>query len=237
MATFPAWLAEMAAWLKNKSIYMYGMWDSPTPGDVNGPRGPGVPGEGGVDLGAPSGTPVYALATGVVEGAGYWKDQLHGVVTTRVNVPGAGMEDLYYQHIIIAPGIKQGMTVQKGTLLGKVGSLNETEVGFNANWGQPWGLNHPGPWIKDPRPWIAALMTETSSPGSSNGSTGSTTTPDSNSMNSNNPSSGIGIGPLTIDLSQYVTGIENWLKSAGIVVTGGIIVLLALVLIFKGSKQ
>lgn len=159
MSMFPAWLQEMEAWINNPSIYMYGMWDSPTPGDVNGPYGPGVPGEGGVDLGSSQGTPVYALATGKVIASGYWKDKLHGVVTTRVNVPGQGLQDLYYQHINIASGITPGMTVQKGQLIGTVGSLNEVEVGFNANWGYPWqNGKHPGPWVKDPRPWIKSLM-------------------------------------------------------------------------------
>lgn len=235
---YPAWLAEMVAYIKNPHIYMYGMWDSPTPGDVNGPRGPGVPGEGGVDLGSHVGDPVYALASGIIEGAGYWKDQLHGVVTTRVNVPGAGMEDIYYQHINIAPGIKQGGSVTKGELIGTVGSLNEVEVGFNANWGQPWGVNHPGPWIKDPRPWIKALMLNASSgnPNPSNPTNPLISPTNVTLPNDQSTGSGTSGGsPINIDLinSTDLTGIKNWAIKAGIVLTGAIIVVMALALIFK----
>lgn len=211
---FPRWLQEMAAYINNPHIYMYGMWDSPTPGDVNGPYGPGVPGEGGVDLGAPQGTPVYALASGPVIGSGYWKDKLHGVVTTRVNVPGVGSEDLYYQHINIAPGIHQGGYVQKGQQIGTVGSLNEVEVGFNANWGYPWQSGkHPGPWIKDPREWIKALMLDTSTvPPPPTSGPGSTQT---NQLNSNNLMQDTNnSNPLDV-----TSGLTDWLNSvkAGVV--------------------
>jgi hypothetical protein len=147
------WLPDF---LKNLSTANYGMWDSPTPGLH--PDGSVTPGEGGVDVGTPNGTPVYAIADGMVVGSGYWKDNGHGVVTTRVNVPGQGLQDLYYQHIQIAPGVAQGQQVHRGQLIGTIGPFNEIEMGFNARWGQPWGLSHPGPWIADPRPWIKSLL-------------------------------------------------------------------------------
>lgn len=158
--------------LKNLATANYGMWDSPTPGLH--PDGSITPGEGGVDVGTPNGTPVYAIADGTIIGAGYWKDSGHGVVTTRVNVPGAGPQDLYYQHIQIAPGITQGQTVTRGQQIGTIGPYNEIEMGFNAQWGQPWGTNHPGPWVADPRPWLNAILNNASVPpaGSSSSSTG-----------------------------------------------------------------
>lgn len=177
----PAYLAAMKAYIDNPNVKgMYGMWDAPDPGDVNGPFGAGVPGEGGVDLGAPRGTPVYALADGPIIGIGYWRDMGHGVVTTRVNVPGYGANDIYYQHIIFDNALKEGTIVRRGQQIGTVGQYNETEIGFNANWGQPWGLNHPAGWVKDPRPLIKNLMAQGqpagTPPGMPPGTPGSTPT-------------------------------------------------------------
>ena len=163
------WLPDFLANLKTAN---YGMWNSPTPGLH--PDGSVTPGEGGVDIPIANGTPVYAIADGLVVGSGYWKDNGHGVVTTRVVVPGQGLQDLYYQHIQIAPGVKEGQQVTRGQLLGTIGPFNEIEMGFNAKWGQPWGLNHPGPWIADPRPWLNAILQNASAPppGASSSSAG-----------------------------------------------------------------
>ena len=167
------YLKDMVAWIKNPSIPMYGRWL---------PGGPARM-EGGVDLTSPGGTPVYALASGQVVGAGnFWHGggsclynggpgckPGYGVITTRVNVPGYGTQDLYYQHIKLAPGIQtcyanncQGQYVQKGQLLGWIQpDVGELEMGFNANWGGVWGVQHPGAWATDPRPMLAALMGST----------------------------------------------------------------------------
>lgn len=164
----PAYLAGMKPYLNNPNVSgMYGMWDAPDAADVNGPNGPGVPGEGGVDLDSPQGTPVYALADGPIIGIGYWKDQQHGVVTTRINVPGHGSNDIYYQHIIFDPKLKSGQMVKRGQQIGTIGTLGEIEIGFNANWGQPWGINHPAGWVLDPRPYLEALMAQ-GDPGNGN---------------------------------------------------------------------
>lgn len=148
-------------YLKNLGTANYGMWDSSTPGLH--PDGSITAGEGGVDISTPIGTPVYAIASGTVIGAGYWRDNAHGVVTTRINVPGAGTQDLYYQHIQIDPSIKEGQQVTVGQRIGTIGPFNEIEMGFNAQWGQPWGTNHPGPWIADPRPWLKAILNNSGS--------------------------------------------------------------------------
>lgn len=164
-------------YLKDLATANYGMWNSPTPGLH--PNGSITPGEGGVDVGTPNGTPVYAIADGIIIGSGYWKDSGHGVVTTRVEVPGVGLEDLYYQHIQIAPGIQAGQEVHRGQLIGTIGPYNEIEMGFNALWGYPWQSGpHPGPWIADPRPWLWAILNgnptipTTSSSGTSSSGTG-----------------------------------------------------------------
>ena len=159
----PAFMAAMGAYILNPNVGgMYGMWDSPTPGLHS--NGTVTPGEGGVDLDAPIGTPVYAIAPGSIVGAGYWNDDAHGVVTTRVNVPGLGPQDLYYQHITLDPSISDctggtcSQSVVTGQKIGTVGPYAETEMGFNAQWGGIWGESHPGPWVADPRPWLVSLL-------------------------------------------------------------------------------
>jgi hypothetical protein len=154
----PTFVKDMTAYLSNPHAYNYGMWDAPDPGNVNGPYGPGVPGEGGVDLGSPIGTPVYALQDGQVVGVGYWKDQGHGVVTIRCSIPGYGTNDMYYQHIIPDSNIHMNAHITRGQKIGVVGQYSEVEIGLNANWGGIWGINHPQGWVTDPRPQIKALM-------------------------------------------------------------------------------
>lgn len=135
--------------------------------------------EGGVDIPAPGGTPVYALATGYLESSHlFWHNPPdvasnlggnpgYGVVTERVNIPGFGLEDLYYQHIDINPNLPtclggncNGYVVHKGDVIGWVKSnVGEIEMGVNPQgWGPVWGpAQHPGPWV-DPGNMIAALV-------------------------------------------------------------------------------
>ncbi len=161
--TLALWLKDLAEWIANPNIPMY---DRRQHASAN---------EGGVDLTSPGGTPVYALASGQVIGAGTFVHSNgnpgYGVVTTRVDVPGYGLQDLYYQHIDIAPWIKnctgsacQGQQVSAGQLIGWVRSdVGEVETGFNAGWGGIWGENHPGQWVTYPEP-LLAILAQGSSP-------------------------------------------------------------------------
>jgi hypothetical protein len=173
MANFVDWLTQNiwnATWWRSKAL------------------GQGVSDEGGVDVPLPNRTPIYALATGPLRGAGYFYhggpyfssqetgaggSPGYGVVSEQINVPGLGLEDLYYQHIDIAPGINfcqsgncGGQIVQKGQLIGwsksqlavfGSGSATgpaEAEIGLGANtkWGGIWGApSDPGSWVSDPR--------------------------------------------------------------------------------------
>ncbi len=155
--TLSLWLKDLDAWIQNPNIPMY---DRRQHAGQN---------EGGVDLTSPGGTPIYALATGPIIGAGTFTHSNgnpgYGVITTRVNVPGYGLQDLYYQHIDIAPWIKSctgnacaGQQVNAGQLIGWVRSdVGEVETGFNAGWGGIWGTNHPGQWVTYPEPLLAIL--------------------------------------------------------------------------------
>lgn len=165
----PTYLQDMLAYIQNPNVYMYGRWNNPASAL-----------EGGVDLTSPGGTQVFALGSGTIVGLGYFchpggnipngsfqnatsdcsnGKPGYGVVTTRVDIPGYGMNDLYYQHIMLNPNLKIGDTVQRGQLLGTVvPGVNEIEMGLNANWGTIWGNSHPAAWATDPRPQIEALM-------------------------------------------------------------------------------
>jgi len=224
----PTYLEQMAQWISNQSISMYGRWNAPSGAN-----------EGGVDLPSPGGTPVYALASGVIQGVGnFWHGggnclyqggpgctPGYGVVTTRVTVPGYGLQDLYYQHINLANGLAVGQTVQKGQLLGTVNSaVGEVEMGFNANWGGVWGSNHPASWATDPRPMLAALMGQ-SVPGTIGGS-----------------------GPASSDIVSSIMGaiglpsaasVADFMQRLGIVFLGGVIVLIGILVVFfsKGTNQ
>jgi hypothetical protein len=89
----------------------------------------------------------------------------YGVVTQRVNVPGYGPQDMYFQHIAIDPSIKLcpdgncNQMVYAGQQIGTIHrGVGMLEIGFNANWGTVWGTNHPGAWVDDPRPLMKALL-------------------------------------------------------------------------------
>ncbi len=167
----PAYLAQFAQWMANANTFLFGRWEGFPEGGY----------EGGVDLAAPENTPVYALATGPLQGAGYFchggpfqntsaacsnNNPGYGVLTQRVNVPGYGVNDLYYQHITLAPGIQTcgngncgGQIIQKGQLIGYITpGVNMLEMGFNANWGTIWGGSHPAAWVTDPRPLLKNLV-------------------------------------------------------------------------------
>ena len=137
--------------------------------------------EGGIDLPSTAGTPVYALGAGEIVGSGYWGpgqynlstdssgcSYCHGVVTIRTNVPGFGLQDVYYQHItidksvpLIPNGTTKGPSIAKGALLGVINANpGEVEVGFNATgWGTIWGPDpHPAAWSNTPDVLIRAMV-------------------------------------------------------------------------------
>lgn len=133
--------------------------------------------EGGIDWGVPKGTPIVALADGVLAGAGYFCASSgsfrltsdsgacsHGVVTTRVTNQDGTQTDLYYQHIILSSAIKPcfdgigscgGQTVKKGQVIGYASDMGEIEMGVNVgnSSGGPKGSARWGTiWGADPNP-------------------------------------------------------------------------------------
>ncbi len=72
----------------------------------------------GVDLAAPAGTPVRAIASGTVVGAG-WVHQLGRAV--RIDHPGT-LTSVYGHLEAIADGVREGLAVERGQVIGYVGS-------------------------------------------------------------------------------------------------------------------
>lgn len=72
----------------------------------------------GVDYAAPAGTPVLAVASGVVVGAG-WSSGSGRMVHLR---HASGYESFYLHLSSIAPGIRPGARVAQGQLIGRVGA-------------------------------------------------------------------------------------------------------------------
>lgn len=147
---------------------------------------PGAPlqNEGGIDVPLPAGTPIYALASGKLQGYGNFVHKNgnpgHGVLTERTNVPGLGPANVYYQHMDLtgnfAPctmGNCGGQIVTRGQLIGHSrGDVGEVEVGINPTWKSVWGdtKGTVGGWITDPRKLLANLASNTA------GTTGTTDT-------------------------------------------------------------
>ena len=72
----------------------------------------------GVDFGAPAGTPVKAVATGIIEVAG-WSGQAGRMVRIR---HAGGYETAYLHLSSFGPGIRPGVRVDQGQLIGRVGA-------------------------------------------------------------------------------------------------------------------
>src|SRR5260221_2280466 len=75
-------------------------------------------------------------------------------------------------------------------------------MGFNAQWGQPWGTNHPGPWVKDPRPWLNAIL---------NGSGGAPNTTDTSGA----PLPNCGVDPICLLNNWWISSVGPTLKMWG----------------------
>jgi len=250
------WLDDMVAWIKSGGTKI--MYDiNHNRSGIAGPNNPA--GEGGVDLFANPGTPVFALGTGPIMAVDLLEQggsRSGGVISQRVNVPGMGLQDIYYQHLDVNQNLlKQcswgncNVMVQAGQQIGTVGSIQETEVGFNSTWGNAWGTvsqHLPGAqWSTDPEAEIAALM------GSGGGSGQVCTLP-------NNPT-GIdqikytacliqnGLGPTynqavqsswPPQIAQIATWIQDpnhWIR-IGLVAGGSLIVLIGLAAFLKSSS-
>ena len=80
---------------------------------VHGSRRPHL----GVDYGAPFGTPVYVVASGVVETA-EWAGEAGRMVRVR---HAGGYETAYLHLSSFGPGIRPGVRVTQGDLIGRVG--------------------------------------------------------------------------------------------------------------------
>lgn len=92
----------------------------------------------GVDYGAPTGTPVHAMADGKVSFAG-WK----GAMGKTVVIKHPNGYQTYYAHLsAIAPKLKRGMRVTRRSFIGRIGSTGRS-TGPHLH----YGLKHKNRWV------------------------------------------------------------------------------------------
>jgi murein DD-endopeptidase MepM/ murein hydrolase activator NlpD len=120
-------------------------------------RGDGTRGHTGTDIMAPGGTPVVAAADGTVEKLFY--SHGGGGITAYVRAPDRRLS-YYYAHLAgYAPGVREGVRVRAGQLIGYVGDTGNAGAG---NTHLHFGIERllPGePWYRgravDPYPLLA----------------------------------------------------------------------------------
>ena len=96
---------------------------APSPGLKAPPRGfPAVFMHEGIDLAAPTGTPIYAASDGIVVGA-----TLNGGYGNWIRIDHPRKLATVYGHLSeFAPGIKEGVQVSQGDLIGFVGNTGRS---------------------------------------------------------------------------------------------------------------
>ena len=85
------------------------------------PGGIGSTNHKGIDIGAPSGTPIYAAADGVVKLSGWYSGYGYCLIINH----GGGVTTIY-GHQRQAPIVKKGQQVKAGQLVGYVGSTGNS---------------------------------------------------------------------------------------------------------------
>jgi Peptidase family M23 len=115
--------------------FVWPLSNSPTPDEMNTSYGPRIDADrwdfhDGIDLPAPVGTPVHAMADGTVHRAGP-ADQVFGSTHVRLKVvdPTDGQDNLFlvYLHLdSIAEGVIPGAQVKQGDIIGAVGQEDAT---------------------------------------------------------------------------------------------------------------
>ena len=119
-------------------------------GPLYGNRGPHTGGvHGGLDMGARTGEPIYAVAPGKVSFAGW-----QGAAGKSVTIAVKGGKYVLYGHMS-AINAKVGQQVKAGEKIGEVGSTgNSTGPHLHLQ------VERPGQGTMDPLPWLGVSATE-----------------------------------------------------------------------------
>ena len=118
----------------------------------------------GVDLATSAGTPIGSNTSGVVTGAGTYKDGMNYFTVKDAN----GYTHIYY-HMQQPPGFKVGETINAGQMFGKVGSTGQS-TGPHLH----YGLKNPGGTLIDPEPYITDNIFNPTADGNGDGTSTST---------------------------------------------------------------
>jgi murein DD-endopeptidase MepM/ murein hydrolase activator NlpD len=107
----------------------FGVWGSPADGVVTQRYGTTtIPGNSlyschnGVDVAAPTGTPLFAVTDGVVAWEGFAAGGYGNFVVIQHTVPGAGSVYALYAHMQFRTPLKIGNRVSRGNVVGRMGS-------------------------------------------------------------------------------------------------------------------
>jgi len=170
-----------------------GAMQVPASGRVTGIMGQycsGTPGHGGIDLAAPSGTPIYAAYSGTVgfAGAGTGSASSYG---NYVTIDHPGSYRTIYAHLL-SDSVSPGQKVTKGQVIGKMGSTGNSsgphlhfEVRRNGD--RQDGLNE---YFKCGRNYSAGAAIGWSFPGLPSTNAPAEITPASRYLTNNNADSG-----------------------------------------------
>lgn len=193
-------------------------------------------GENGIDVTLPLDTPIYAVESGKIAGAGYYKG---GGVVSVDSGPG---RIWYYQHLDQNnfTGADKGKYITAGSLVGWSGGQNvggnhpadpnysswkHIEIGLNAPWGGIWG-NPSGQGNIDPVPALTALVGKSTSTGAQ-----ASASPPSASLF--DPSTWVPAIEASIFSSLGIASLPDLLWRSGFILAGILIIILGFVVAFQ----
>lgn len=206
-------------------------------------------GENGIDVSMPMHTPVYAVESGTVKGAGYYGGG--GVVS----IESAPNRVWYYQHLdedVVVPG----QQIPAGQLIGWSGGQNtggnhpaspefssfqHIEIGIDAPWKGIWGggenVVNGVPESIDPKPELAKLMLSQHDTPTFGGPQGSSTDPLSSTTSTATGGTAVPAFIAGLMSSLGIPNVPDLLWRTGLIVTGLLLILIGFMIMFAHQEE